>query len=153
MIYTERLGAAGCRADTDLTVCEGLTPSGPTAVRHKHLTTDGCGNLSDMSDSVSVPAQRSTEREIGIRELRNAGKVIAELAAAGAVGRVTSGGRLVGWVVPATPAEQRAEELAAQGKLRPARPGGLAGRRPRPRRTDVLPLSETLDHMRLEERG
>ncbi|MGH3775193.1 MAG: hypothetical protein ACRDRR_05555 [Pseudonocardiaceae bacterium] len=37
------------------------------------------------------------EREVGIRELRNAGKVVADLAGAGAVGRVTSGGRLVGW--------------------------------------------------------
>lgn len=108
--------------------------------------------LSVMSDDLSVPAQRGSEREVGIRELRNAGKVIAELAAAGAVGRVTSGGRLVGWVIPATAAQQRAEELAAQGRLRPAeQPGGLVGRRARPRRTDVPALSETLEQLRRAE--
>lgn len=107
-----------------------------------------------MSDEVSVPAQRHVEREIAIRELRNAGRVMAELAAAGAVGRVTSGGRLVGWLVPATPDEQRVEELVAAGKLRPpARHGGLAGLHPLPPRTDVPPLGETLQRMRDEERG
>jgi len=62
-----------------------------------------------------IPAARRPEREIGIRELRNAGKVVADLAGAGAVGRVTSSGRLVGWLVPATPPEQRADELEARG--------------------------------------
>jgi len=100
-------------------------------------------------DDAVVPAQRGAEQEIAIRELRNAGKVIAELAAAGAVGRVTSGGRLVGWLVPATSAQQRVEELTAQGRLRPAeKRGGLAGRGPRPRRAHLPPLSETLEHMR-----
>jgi len=65
---------------------------------------------------------------------------VSELAAAGAVGRVTSDGRLVGWLIPASADEQRAEELIAQGKLRPGRPGGLAERTPRPRRTDVPAL-------------
>jgi antitoxin (DNA-binding transcriptional repressor) of toxin-antitoxin stability system len=101
---------------------------------------------------LSVPHQRRVEREVGIRELRNAGRVISELAEAGAVGRVTSGGRLVGWLVPASTAEQRAEELAAHGRLRRAvRPGGLAGRRPLPKRPEVPALSETLERMRREE--
>lgn len=109
--------------------------------------------LADMSDDVVVPAQRVAEQEVAIRELRNAGKVIAELAAAGAVGKVTSGGRLVGWLVPATPAEQRIEELTAQGRVHPPeRPGGLAGWQPLPRRTDVPLLSEALEQMRRDER-
>lgn len=98
---------------------------------------------------MTVPAPRRPEREISIRELRNAGKVMAELVAAGAVGRVTSGGRLVGWLVPADDDERRAEELVAEGRLRrPVRPGGLAGRRPLPGRDDVPPLSETLYELR-----
>lgn len=104
-----------------------------------------------MSEDVSVPRQRTPEREVGIRELRNAGKVVAELAAAGAVGRVTSGGRLVGWLVPASEDEQRVEDLVARGKLRLGRKGGLAGRRPRPRRSGVRPLSETLEQLRSDE--
>ncbi|MDN5750042.1 MAG: hypothetical protein L0H64_16265 [Pseudonocardia sp.] len=105
-----------------------------------------------MNPDVSVPQPRRPEREVGIRELRNAGKVMAELVAAGAVGRVTSGGRLIGWLVPANDDEQRAEELIARGRLnRPARPGGLTGRRPLPARSDVPPLSETLSRLRAEE--
>jgi antitoxin (DNA-binding transcriptional repressor) of toxin-antitoxin stability system len=65
-----------------------------------------------------IPAARWPQRAVGIRELRNAGRVVADLAGAGVVGRVTSGGRLVGWLIPATPAEQRADELEARGKLR-----------------------------------
>ncbi|MDQ3988490.1 MAG: hypothetical protein M3291_04705 [Actinomycetota bacterium] len=76
---------------------------------------------------------------------------MAELAGAGAIGRVTSGGRLVGWLIPATPEEQRAQDLVAQGKLRLGRPGGLAGRRPLPTRTDMPPLSRALDDLRREE--
>jgi antitoxin (DNA-binding transcriptional repressor) of toxin-antitoxin stability system len=98
-----------------------------------------------------VPAARQPQREVGIRELRNAGKVVAELAGAGAVGRVTSGGRLVGWLVPATPAEQRADELESRGKLRRGRPAGLTGRSPLPQRADVPPLSATLEQLRREE--
>jgi len=215
--------------------------------------------LTGMSDAAAVPAQRAAEQEIAIRELGNAGKVIAQLTVAGEVGRVTSGGRLVGWLVPATrmardiadpgqrvnalstlvaayaaagehdraermareitdpslrasalsalvaacaaagerdraeriaidaeriareitdpgqrasalstlvaasaaaggndragSAEQRIEELTARGLLRPPeRAGGLAGWRPLPRRTDVPPLSETLEQMRSDER-
>jgi len=99
-----------------------------------------------------VPAARRPEREIGIRELRNAGRVVAELAGAGAVGRVTSGGRLVGWLVPATPAERRADELEAVGRLRRGRSGGLTGRRPLPRRVDAPALSATLEQLRQEDR-
>lgn len=77
--------------------------------------------------------------------------MVTELAGAGAVGRVTSGGRLVGWLVPATPAERRADELEARGRLRRSRSGGLAGRRPLPRRTDVPALSATLEQLRCEE--
>lgn len=102
-----------------------------------------------MHDDVTVPVPRQAEREIGIRELRNAGKVVAELVAAGEVGRVTNGGRLVGWLVPASDDEQRAEELVDRGRLsRPVRTGGLAGRRPLPSRADVPPLSETLNDLR-----
>lgn len=104
-----------------------------------------------MEDKLSVPVPRRAEQEIAIRELRNAGKVVAELAAAGAIGRVTSDGRLVGWLLPASRDEQRAEELIAAGKLRPGRRGGLAGRRPRPRRSDVAPLSMTLAELRGEQ--
>ncbi|OLT08318.1 hypothetical protein BJF90_12490 [Pseudonocardia sp. CNS-004] len=104
-----------------------------------------------MDDGVTVPERRRPEREVGIRELRNAGKVVAELAAAGAVGRVTSGGRLVGWLVPASPDEQRVEELASQGRLKRGRRGGLAGRRPLPGRSDVPPLSQALQDLRNAE--
>ncbi|MCA1707462.1 MAG: hypothetical protein LC808_31020 [Actinobacteria bacterium] len=97
------------------------------------------------------PTARRPQREVGIRELRNAGKVVAELAGVGAVGRVTSGGRLVGWLVPATPVEQRADELESQGRLRRGRSGGLTGRHPLPRRTDTPPLSATLEQQRREE--
>ncbi|MGH3793761.1 MAG: hypothetical protein ACRDSP_02615 [Pseudonocardiaceae bacterium] len=98
-----------------------------------------------------IPAARGPQREVGIRELRNAGKVVADLAGAGAVGRVTSGGRLVGWLIPATPAEQRADQLESQGKLRRGRSGGLAGRRPLPRRADMPPLSATLEQLRRDD--
>lgn len=104
-----------------------------------------------MSPDQLVPSPRRPEREVSIRELRNAGKVMSELALAGAIGRVTSSGTLVGWLVPATPSEQRAQELIAQGRLRPGRSGGLAGHRPLPRRTDVPPLSETLAALRTDE--
>lgn len=105
----------------------------------------------DGFDEPRIPAMRRPEREVGIRELRNAGAVVAALAEAGAVGRVTSGGRLVGWLVPATVEEQRVEELAATGRLRGARPGGLAGRRSLPRRTDTEPLSQSLERLRNED--
>jgi antitoxin (DNA-binding transcriptional repressor) of toxin-antitoxin stability system len=105
------------------------------------------------ADSVTVPAQRGVAREVSIRELRNAGKVLAELDEAGAVGKVTSGGQLVGWLVPASPAERRYEELIASGRLIPAEcPGGLAGRKPLPPRADGRTLSEVLTQMRDEER-
>lgn len=102
-----------------------------------------------MSQGATVPGPRRAEREVGIRELRNAGKVMSELVEAGAIGRVTSGGRLVGWLIPANDDEQRAEDLIAHGRLtRPARAGGLTGRRPLPARTDVRSLSDTLLELR-----
>lgn len=88
---------------------------------------------------------------MSIRSLRNAGKVFNDLAATGETGRVTSGGKLMGWLVPATEEEHRREELIEQGKLRPGRTGSLAGRKPLPPRTDAQPLSETLQQMRDEE--
>lgn len=98
---------------------------------------------------MTVPQTRRAEREVGIRELRNAGKVMADLVAAGAIGRVTSGGRLVGWLIPVSDDEQRAEDLVARGRLsRPVRPGNLTGRRPLPARADVPPLSHTLLELR-----
>ncbi|MGQ0574489.1 MAG: hypothetical protein ACT4RN_09820 [Pseudonocardia sp.] len=110
--------------------------------------------MTDMDEVVSVPGQRRVERDISIRELRNAGKVMAELAAAGAVGQVTSGGRLVGWLLPVDEADRRAEQLTADGRLRPAaRSGGLAGRRPLPPRAGVPSMGETLERMRSEEGG
>jgi hypothetical protein len=72
-----------------------------------------------MNEGVTVPERRRPEREFGIRELRNAGKVVAE--------------------------------LAAQGRLEPGRRGGLVGRRPLPRRSDVPPLSETFHELRNAE--
>jgi len=64
---------------------------------------------------------------------------------------VTSSGRLVGWLVPATPAEQRADELEARGRLRRGQSGGLAGRRPLSRRAATFPLSATLEQLRRED--
>jgi len=121
--------------------------------------TDAVVKLTDVSEEhpdlgdrpPRIPTARRPQRDVGIRELRNVGKVVADLVEAGAVGRVTSGGRLVGWLVPATPAEQRADELEARGKLRRGRSGGLAGRRPLPRRADTPPLSTTLEQLRREE--
>jgi hypothetical protein len=115
--------------------------------------------MTDMSDEGAdarterfhVPTPRRPEREVRIRELRNAGNVISELAGAGAIGRVTSGGRLVGWLIPATPSEQRAEELHAQGRLQYGCPGGLVGHRPLPRRADTAPLTQSLDEQRRAE--
>lgn len=95
----------------------------------------------------ALPLPPRAEREVGIRELRNAGKVMAELVAAGAVGRVTSGGRLVGWLIPVTDDEQRAEDLIARGRLsRPTR--ALTGRRPAAARPDLPTLSNTLLELR-----
>lgn len=102
-----------------------------------------------MGRNVTASQPCRAEREVGIRELRNAGKVMADLVAAGAIGRVTSGGRLVGWLIPVSDDEQRAEDLVARGRLsRPVRPGGLTGRRPLPARADVPPLSTTLLELR-----
>lgn len=123
------------------------------------VLTDADAILTDMSGEDTspddppprIPAARQSQREVGIRELRNAGKVVADLAGAGAVGRVTSGGRLVGWLIPATPAEQRADQLESQGKLRRGPYGGLAGRRPLPRRADTPALSATLEQLRRDD--
>ncbi len=105
----------------------------------------------DQDSGSEEPETPSGEREVSIRDLRNAGKVFEGLAEAGETGRVTSGGKLVGWVVPASLEQRRREELVSLGKLRPGKPGGLAGRTPLARRTDVPPLSETLREMRDEE--
>ncbi len=102
-----------------------------------------------MSQGPAVPHPRRAEHEVGIRELRNAGKVMADLVAAGAIGRVTSGGRLVGWLIPVSDDEQRAEDLIARGRLsRPTRAGRLTGHRPSAARSDLPPLSETLLELR-----
>lgn len=108
-------------------------------------------DMSADSEEPGIPEMRRYEREVGIRELRNAGAVVAALAEAGAVGRVTSGGRLVGWLVPATAEEQRVEELVAAGRLRAARRGGLAGHRSLPRHPDKEPLSRSLQRLRDED--
>lgn len=105
----------------------------------------------DRGSDYEEPEAPSGEREVSIRDLRNAGRVLEELAKAGETGRVTSGGKLVGWVVPASLEQRRREELIALGKLRPGKPGGLAGRKPLARRTDMPSLSETLREMQDEE--
>ncbi len=92
-----------------------------------------------------------TGREVSVRELRNPGPAVRELVESGETARVTSGGELVAWLVPASPEERRREELIEQGKLRPGRPGGLAGRGPMPRQEAGRPLSEALAQMRDEE--
>lgn len=115
--------------------------------------TDAAATLTDMSGGATddaVPAQRREEREVGIRDLRNAGRVLAELAEAGAVGRVTSGGHLVGWLLPATADERRVEELVAAGRLVRGR-GGLTGRRPLPARSGQQPVGAALQALRDEE--
>lgn len=75
--------------------------------------------------SSRIPAARRPQREVGIRELRNAGKVVADLAGAGAIGRVTSGGRPIRWSRRQAPiaaperhtsAERHAGTAAARGR-------------------------------------
>lgn len=105
----------------------------------------------ERAEAVHVPKPRAAEREVGIRDLRNAGAVIATLAEAGEIGRVTSGGRLVGWLVPVSAGDKRAEELAAAGRLRGGRTGGLSGRSPRAHRSGLAPLSRSLERQRDED--
>lgn len=115
--------------------------------------------MSETVHAVSIPAQRSPTfdpppeeftREVAIRELRNAGRVIETLADAGKVGKVTSGGRVVGWLVPVDPVQRRVDELVAQGRLSDPPTGSLSDIEPLPARKDVPPLSETLRQMRDE---
>lgn len=98
-----------------------------------------------------VPRGRRAEREIGVRELRRPDKVVAALAESGAVGRITSEGRLVGWLMPPSEEDKRLEELTAAGRLRGARARGLAGRRPLPRRDGAAPLGQSLEQLRHED--
>lgn len=87
--------------------------------------------------------------EVPIRALRNPGKVLGELAEKGEIARITNHGKIVGWLVPATEAEQHLDALLKQGRLRrgvpvPIEPidiEGLEG-----------PLSEVLADARDRER-
>ncbi|WP_267593979.1 type II toxin-antitoxin system Phd/YefM family antitoxin [Carbonactinospora thermoautotrophica] len=94
---------------------------------------------------------RWTGRVVPVRDLRNPGPLLDELLASGETAQITNRGQLVAWLVPATPEERRREELVAAGRLRPGRPGGLAGRRRMPRQEAGRSLSEALQAMRAEE--
>lgn len=92
-----------------------------------------------------------TGKEVPLRDLRNPGRVVEALVRSGEIARVTRNGELVAWLVPATAAERRRAELIAQGKLRPGRVGGLAGRGRMPRQEAGRPLSDALSRMRAAE--
>ncbi|GAA2254367.1 hypothetical protein GCM10010232_49290 [Streptomyces amakusaensis] len=63
--------------------------------------------------------------EVSIRALRNPGKVLGELAEKGEIARVTNHGKIVGWLVPATEAEQHLDDLLKQGRLRRGTPAPI----------------------------
>lgn len=87
--------------------------------------------------------------EVPVRALRNPGKVLGELAARGEVARVTSHGKVVGWLMPATEAEQHLDDLVREGRLRRGTPAPIE-----PIEVDGLerPLSELLSEARDGER-
>ncbi|MFD3518498.1 hypothetical protein [Streptomyces sp. NPDC058657] len=67
-------------------------------------------------------AELSSTTEVSIRALRNPGKVLNELAETGEVARVTNNGKIVGWLIPATEADQHLDGLLKQGRLRRGTP-------------------------------
>lgn len=87
--------------------------------------------------------------EVPVRALRNPGKVLGELAARGEVARVTSHGKVVGWLMPATEAEQHLDVLLREGRLRRGTPAPIE-----PIDVDGMerPLSELLSEARDGER-
>ncbi|MGY5072345.1 hypothetical protein [Streptomyces griseus] len=87
--------------------------------------------------------------EVPVRALRNPGKVLGELAEKGEIARITNHGKIVGWLVPATEAEQHLDALLKQGRLRrgvpvPIEPIDIEGLE--------RPLSEALADARDRER-
>jgi antitoxin (DNA-binding transcriptional repressor) of toxin-antitoxin stability system len=70
-------------------------------------------------------AEMMSAAEVPIRALRNPGKVLGELAEKGEIARVTNHGKIVGWLVPATEAEQHLDALLKQGRLRRGTPAPI----------------------------
>ncbi|MEW2248755.1 hypothetical protein AB0907_15655 [Streptomyces sp. NPDC006975] len=106
---------------------------------------EGVG-LSQIRDRI---AELMSATEVPVRALRNPGKVLGQLAESGEVARVTNHGKTVGWLVPATEAEQRLDDLLKQGRLRRGKPAPIE-----PIEVDGLerPLSEILSEARDGER-
>lgn len=94
-------------------------------------------------------AEMAAATEVPIRALRNPGKVLGELADKGEIARVTNHGKIVGWLVPATEAEQHLDALLKQGRLRRGTPAPIE-----PIDVEGLerPLSEALADARDRER-
>ncbi|MEU1826653.1 hypothetical protein ABZ502_30010 [Streptomyces abikoensis] len=102
--------------------------------------------LSSVTDRV---AELMSATEVPIRDLRNPGKVLGELAEKGEIARVTNHGKIVGWLMPATEAEQHLDALLKQGRLRRGTPEPIE-----PIDVEGLekPLSEVLTDARDRER-
>ncbi|MGW5450273.1 hypothetical protein [Streptomyces asiaticus] len=103
--------------------------------------------LSHLRDRI---AELSSAPEVPIRALRNPGKILGELAEKGEAARVTNHGKIVGWLMPATEAEQQLDDLLKQGRLRRGTPAPIE-----PIDVDGLerPLSEALTEDRDRERS
>ncbi|MEV8106232.1 hypothetical protein [Streptomyces sp. NPDC088135] len=95
-------------------------------------------------------AEGMSATDVPIRALRNPGKVLGDLTQAGQVARVTNHGKIVGWLMPATEAEQHLDDLLKQGRLRRGTPVPIE-----PIDVDGLerPLSEALTESRDGERS
>ncbi|MFJ4806991.1 hypothetical protein [Streptomyces murinus] len=119
------------RPDTSLLVAAGML---------------GGGEPSQLRASI---AELMSATEVPVRALRNPGKVLGQLAESGEVARVTNHGKTVGWLVPATEAEQHLDDLLKQGRLRRGKPAPIE-----PIDVEGLerPLSEILSEARDGER-
>ena len=96
---------------------------------------------------------RGTEGEPTSLSMRELGKLTAEqMTQLKRPVVVTSNGLPVAWLVPLSPSERRRAELIADGRLRPRRVDGLAGRSPLPALESGPTLSELLLDMRGQER-
>lgn len=95
-------------------------------------------------------AEATSATDVPIRALRNPGKVLSELTQRGQIARVTNHGKVVGWLMPATEAEQHLDGLLKQGRLRRGTPAPIE-----PIDIDGLerPLSEALVEARDGERS
>jgi hypothetical protein len=107
----------------------------------------GAETLSSLRDHI---AEVMSATEVPVRALRNPGKVLGELAEKGQIARVTNHGKIVGWLMPATEAEQHVDDLLKQGRLRRGTPAPIE-----PIDVDGLerPLSEVLTESRDRERS